>query len=112
MISVDMACGAINRRRIVAFAYHDHDRTVIPLAVVRGRDHRWVLHAWQIDGTTARGETPPCWANSYLDEILGFTETGNTFSDSQIPDDYDPFRYRERLCEVPKIRCRPIEQPR
>jgi len=59
----------VSRRHIVTFVYHDHDRTVIPLAVVRGQDHRWVLHAWQIDGTTARGETPPCWANSNLDEM-------------------------------------------
>jgi len=74
--------------------YHDHDRTVIPLAVVRGQDHRWVLHAWQIDGTTARGET----------SVLGKLQPGR--------DDYDPFRYRERLCQVPQIRCRQIEQPR
>ena len=94
-------CHAIDNMRFINCRYGGHNRTVLPLVLFRNDDDELVLNGWQTGGTNSRREIPS-WVNMLASEIRAFVVTRNPFSHSQIPDDYNPERYDNRVCWAPK----------
>jgi hypothetical protein len=102
MNTVDAVQEAIRKYRVATCTYQDHQRTIFPLVLLRDKHGRLAIHVWQIDGSTHSGRAVPCWENLDVDEIRDFATSGELFTASQIPAAYNPDRFVEKLCWVPK----------
>ncbi|HYH64524.1 MAG TPA: WYL domain-containing protein [Urbifossiella sp.] len=94
--------GAITNQHVVTCTYRGCPRTVHPLVVLVNDDGERVLHCWQVAGESSSGRTPPFWDNFTIHQITDLEVTPETFTGP--PADYNPGRFSEILCAVPRDR--------
>lgn len=77
---------AIQRRRLVAFRYQDHDRLVAPYILGQTQPGALALSGVQVAGTSAQGKRG--WKNFSLRDIGNLVVTG--VSAGRLAADYNP----------------------
>lgn len=102
MSSRDILCDAVQQMRVVSFTYDDRHREVHPLIVLENKEGEPVLHCWQVSGDTVSGRPVPCWGNFEIRGMANLSVTPHSFS--ATPSGYDPDRFENIVCKVPKTR--------
>jgi hypothetical protein len=75
----DQLTAAIEQRKFVTFTYQGHPRRVQPAAYgVGNRKGKETLHAYQVDGGSARGGIPH-WRNFWVERIEDLTVLDEVF---------------------------------
>lgn len=100
--TLDLVRDAIGEMRVMQCTYNGAHRVVHPLLVLEKDDGSYVLHCWQVDGESTSNRSPPCWGHFAMATMEDVEVLPQTFNGA--PDDYNPDRYRNSVCRVPKPR--------
>jgi hypothetical protein len=100
---------SVRERRVIAFSYNGHARTVEPHALGRATDDQPALLAWQTSGGSST-ESPPGWRVFLVAEIVDLKATAEVFAGPRP--DYRPGRSRGLKSVEAEIAANPVDAVR